>query len=139
VTTHRKEKPLPTKVIVRYKPVSPLHGGREINPKDMESIGIFTQKTRLVWLRETGFWLDAEAAKVSKETLEWLRANTAEFTVEEQEVDGEQDTQTLAFQEAYQRSLTDSVTPDAPVEGERASESQGTARSGGTTTQSTAG
>lgn len=131
-----------TKVIVRYKPNSPLHGGREISPKDLESIGIFTQKTRLVWLRENGFWLDAAAAGVSKETLEWLRLNTAEFTVETQEVDSD-DPQALAYGEAYKRSLADSIDPDAPVEGEvvegqSKSESTGTPRSGGTTTQSTA-
>lgn len=124
-----------TKVIVRYKPVSPLHGRREIYPKDLEGIGIFTQKKPLLWTQDTGWWLDAEAAEVSKETMAWLRANTAEFTVEEQEV-SDDSPQELAYRQAYEASLT--TSDRTPVEGETKSESTGTARSGGTTTQSTA-
>jgi hypothetical protein len=137
VNTHRREKTLATKVIVRYQPISPMHGAREISPKDLESIGIFTQKKILRWTQETGWWLDAEAAEVSKETMTWLRANTAEFTVEEQEVDDNDSTQDLAYRAAYQASLTDSEGSPAP-EGESKSESVGSARSGSTTTQSTA-
>lgn len=130
-----------TKVIVRYLPLSPIHGERTISPKDLEGIGIFTQKKMLVWRQDTGWWLDAtDEANVSKETLAWLRANTAEFTVEEQEVDGDADPQAEAFSAAYQASLTTSerVEPDnVQVEGQNKSESTST-RGASTTTQSTA-
>lgn len=74
-----------TKTIVRYTPPNPVIGGREISPKDFESLGIFTQTTKLFWARETNFWLDVETAEISAEALEWLNSQP-EFTVEEQEV-----------------------------------------------------
>lgn len=74
-----------TKTIVRYTPPNPVIGGREISPKDFESLGIFTQTTKLTWARETNFWLDVDEAEISAEALEWLDSQ-AEFTVQEQEV-----------------------------------------------------
>lgn len=129
-----------TKVIIRHKPMSPLVGQRELSPEDFKSVGIFTQKTKLVFTKERNWWLDAESAKVSKEALQWFEDST-EFTVESQEVDDSQDEETLRHQEAYAASLgsapqTASRAAAAAL-GENKSESD-TTSANSTTTQSTA-
>lgn len=128
-----------TKVIIRHKPANPLIGRRELSPADFKSIGIFTQKTQLVFEKENNWWLDADAAKVSKEALQWFEDST-EFTVERQEVDDE-DPETLRHQEAYAASLGSAPQAAsraaASALGESKSESS-TASAASTTTQSTA-
>ena len=84
------------KTIVRYKPPNEIIGGRELTVADLKAVGIFTQKKDLFWRRENGFWLDADEAGISSETLAWLKdpANGDErsghFTVEEQEVEDDE-------------------------------------------------
>lgn len=124
-----------TKTIIRYKPESPLWGRRELSPADFKSLGIFTQKTMLRFDKELNWWLDADEAKVSKEALQWFE-DSPEFTVEQQEVDADQDADTLRQQEAYDASLGRS--PQPRVAGENKSESTSTSTaSASTTTQST--
>lgn len=123
-----------TKVIIRYKPENPLIGRRELTPADFESIGIFTQETRLLFDREKNFWLDAEAAGVSKEALQWFEGSS-EFTVERQEVKAGADPEKERLKEAYAASLA--PTPQPVVEGESSSESTPSSTTS-TTTESTA-
>jgi hypothetical protein len=129
-----------TKVIIRHKPANPLIGRRELSPADFKSIGIFTQKTQLVFDQERNWWLDADAAKVSAEALQWFEDST-EFTVERQEVDDEEDSETLRHQEAYAASLGSApqtaTTAARAALGESKSESSTTSATS-TTTQSTA-
>lgn len=123
-----------TKTIVRYVPPSPLIGRRELSPADFETLGIFTQVERLQFDQEHNWWLDADAAGISKEALQWFTDST-EFTVETQEVKGKEDPEALRQQEAYAASLGSG--PQPVVEGE--SKSTSTADTGtSTTTQSTA-
>lgn len=128
-----------TKTIIRYTPESPLIGRRELSSADFQSLGIFTQKAPLVFDRERNFWLDADAAKVSKETLQWFE-DSPEFTVERQEVDGEEDPEAVRHQEAYDASLGRSPQPQAQAAALGASTTETTAASSpkSTTTQSTA-
>lgn len=129
-----------TKTIIRHKPANPLIGRRELSPADFKSIGIFTQKTMLVFDKDTNWWLDADSAKVSKEALQWFEDST-EFTVERQEVDDDQDPEALRHQEAYAASLGSAPQTAsraaASALGESKSESSTTSVAS-TTTQSTA-
>lgn len=129
-----------TKVIVRHKPVNPLVGRRDLSPADFKSIGIFTQKKMVVFEKESNWWVDAEKAEISKEALQWFEDST-EFTVERQEVDDEEDADTLRHQEAYAASLGSApqtaTTAARAALGENASESSTTSATS-TTTQSTA-
>lgn len=62
-----------TKRIVRYQPPNEIVGQRTMEVRDWERIGIFTQTTDLHWVREKGWWLDADEANISDEALAWLR------------------------------------------------------------------
>jgi hypothetical protein len=132
--TRRKGDTVATKTIVRYVPPNPLIGRRELRPSDFETLGIFTQETPLFFDKEKNFWLDAEAAGISKEALQWFK-DSPEFTVETQEVKGKEDPQALQFKEAYDASLGGVRSP-AP-EGEATSGSD-TSSAHSTTTRSTA-
>lgn len=114
------------KTIVRYRPSSPLHGARELSPEDFKSVGVFTQKKRLVWSKETGFWLDADEHKISPEALAWLEEQKGEFTVERQEIEEE---------DASAGADTESSTPR--VEGEQPAGTGTPGTTTGTTTSST--
>lgn len=129
-----------TKTIIRYKPYSPLVGERTLSPADFQSIGIFTQKTRLVFQKERSWWLDAEAAKVSKEALQWFE-DSSEFTVEHQDVGEDEDPETLRQQEAYAASLGPTAQPTTSALAADLGASKSTSdttSSASTTTQSTA-
>lgn len=81
-----------TKVIVRWHPSSPVYGQREFSVKDFEALGIFTQRTPLVFEAQKGNWLAADDAEISKEAQDWLVNNPdnfGSFTVEDQEVPDE--------------------------------------------------
>lgn len=123
-----------TKVIIRYKPASPLIGRRELSPRDFESMGIFTQEKPLYFDQEKNYWLDAEAAGVSKEALQWFE-DSPEFTVERQEVKGTVDPEAERQKEAYAASVD--VPEPVLVEGESTSQSTPTGTTS-TTTESTA-
>lgn len=125
-----------TKTIIRYVPPNSLIGRRELSPKDFQSLGIFTQKKVLQFNKETNFWLDADAAGVSKEALQWF-ADSPEFTVETQDVGDDVDPETMRHQEAYAASIGASPAPSPQPVGENKSASE-TASSASTTTQSTA-
>jgi hypothetical protein len=129
-----------TKVIIRYKPETPLVGRRELSSADFKSVGIFTQKSMLVFDKERSWWIDADTAGVSKEALQWFE-DSAEFTVERQEVDEEEDPEALRHREAYAASLGSAPQTAAKAAasalGESKSES-GTTSAKSTTTQSTA-
>lgn len=129
-----------TKVIIRYKPESPLYGRRTVSPADFKSVGIFTQKTALAFDKELNWWIDADAAGVSKEALQWFEDST-EFTVERQEVEDDEDPEVLRHQEAYAASLGSAPQTAAKAAasalGESKSESSTTSAKS-TTTQSTA-
>jgi hypothetical protein len=118
-----------TKTIVRYRPPNPIVGARELTPVQMEEVGVFTQQKRLLWTRESGFWLDAERAEISAETLAWLEEQSGEFTVERQEIPEENPTDPPA---SPQLPEDDSSV----VEGERP---VGAGTPGGTTTTTTTG
>ena len=124
-----------TKVIVRYKQPNPLIGRRELFPRDFESLGIFTQKKPLIFDKSGNFWLDAEKEGISKEAMDWLR-ESPEFTVEEQEVPDDADTDQVRFDEARAASLAAAPQPDV-LTGESASETD-TKSAKSTTTRSTA-
>lgn len=128
-----------TKTIIRYRPVNPLVGRRELSVKDFESIGIFTQEKPLAFDQERNWWLDADAAGVSKEALAWFEASS-EFAVERQEVKGKEDPQATRLQEAYDASLASAAQPtsdSAALVGESVSQSS-TTTANSTTTESTA-
>jgi hypothetical protein len=128
---------MPTKTVIRYKPYSPLVGRRELSPKDFESMGIFTQRNMLVFDKERNWWLDAEAAGISKEALQWFD-DSPEFTVERQEVPDDADAESLRHKEAYAASLGSAPQPSASaLTGQSKSETTPTGTSS-TTTQSTA-
>lgn len=84
-----------TKTIVRWKPPNELYDRREITLKDLEGIGIFTQRQGpLAWEKKSGFWLDAEG--IAPEVMERLESpefsndQLGYFTVETQEVPDEE-------------------------------------------------
>jgi len=122
-----------TKTIVRYHPPSPLIGRRELTPADFETLGIFTQEKVLHFDQERNWWLDAEAAGISKEALQWFEDST-EFSVQRQEVKGKQDPEAERLKAAYDASLGSG--PQPVVEGETTSEAGSTGAS--LTTESTA-
>lgn len=129
-----------TKTIVRWKPSSPVYGRRELSVKDFEGLGIFTQRTNLVFESTKGNWLDAEEAGISKETREWLVNNPdsfGSFTVEEQEVPDEPNG--VASEEATPSSTKTSPTGSPQPEGESATTSQSTAAKANTTTSTARG
>lgn len=111
-----------TKTIVRWKPSVPVYGQREFSVADFESVGIFTQRRNVVFTKDGNFWLDAEAAEISKEALDWLVANPDSFgevTVEQQNVPD---------------PTPASAGTDAVVDGESTSESSTAAGKANTTT-----
>lgn len=125
------------KTIIRHTPANPLIGRREISPADFKSLGIFTQTTMLQFDKERNWWLDAEAAKVSKEALQWF-TDSPEFTVESQDVPDDEDEESLRHKEAYAASVSRPTSaPQPAVAGENKSESTAPAEAS-TTTQSTA-
>lgn len=85
------------KTIVRYRPPNEIIGRREITVKDLEGIGIFTQKTDLAWDAKTGFWVDADEAGIAKEVMDKLESSDfsndalGHFTIEVQEVEDKQE------------------------------------------------
>lgn len=113
------------KTVVRYRPPNPLYGARELSPEDFKSQGVFTQKKLLRWTSDTGWWLDADEAKISPEALTWLEERK-EFTVERQEVDDE---------EASSVETAEAETP--AVEGEQPAGTGTPGTTTGTTTAST--
>lgn len=115
-----------TKTIVRYTPPNPIVGRRELSPQDFKDNGIFTQKKPLAWNAETGFWIDADEAKISPEALAWLEGQKGEFTVERQELPDEED-------ELADAGDAPSPREGAPVEGEQPT-GAGTPGATGTTT-----
>lgn len=81
-----------TKTIVRWVPPNELYDRREITLRDLEGVGIFTQRQGpLVWDKATGFWCDAEgiAPEVMDrlESPEFSNAQLGKFTIETQEVE----------------------------------------------------
>lgn len=116
-----------TKTIVRYLPPNPIVGARELTPDDFKAQGVFTQKKRLLWTKETGFWLDADEAKISSETLAWLEEQKGEFKVETQEIPEEEAADT-----------PDPAPESKKVEGEQPVGAGTPGTTTGTTTQSTA-
>jgi len=120
-----------TKTIVRYLPPNPIVGARELSSDDFKSQGVFTQKKKLLWQKENGFWLDADDAKISPEALAWLEERTGEFKVERQEIPDD-DTEAEATGTAKETSSGKAVEGEQPVGGG----TPGTTT--GTTTQSTA-
>ena len=132
-----------TKTIVRWKPSSPVYGRRELSAKDFRELGIFTQRTDLVFESSKGNWLDADEAGVSKETQEWLVNNPdsfGSFTVETQEVPDEPDggTPEAEMTDAAQATKT-SPTGSPQPEGESATTSQSTTAKANTTTSTAKG
>lgn len=82
-----------TKTIVRWKPPNELYDRRELTLRDLEGVGIFTQKQGpLTWDRP-GFWLDADEAQIAPEVMnllespEFSNASLGWFTIETQEVE----------------------------------------------------
>lgn len=113
-----------TKTIVRYLPPNPVIGARELAPDAFRSQGVFTQKKKLVWVKENGFWLETEEAGISAEALAWLKTQESEFRVEQQEIPDDEDPPT--------------DNEEAVVEGEQPTGAGTPGVTTGTTTQSTA-
>jgi hypothetical protein len=81
------------KTIVRYRPPNEIIGRRELTVVDLERAGIFTQEKDLAWDAQTGFWLDADEAGISKEVLDLLESENfsndalGHFVIEQQQVE----------------------------------------------------
>ena len=89
-----RERVVATKTIVRWKPPNELYDRRELTLRDLEGVGIFTQKQGpLAWDRKTGYWVDAEEVGIAKEVMDRLESpefsneTLGWFTIETQEIE----------------------------------------------------